>query len=111
MVRNSPSISLKSPSNIQIQNGHVYNILVSTLGFTSGIWLLSRWSSPYFVSIRMMHMRGYLLPLDIEKIWAVISEVPSGNPEFCCPIWISLFHFTFYTESDFPLVTPDVLIY
>lgn len=68
MVRNSPSISLKSPSNIHIQNGYVYNILVSTLGFTSGIWSLSSWSSPYFVPIRMMHTRGYLLPLDTEGI-------------------------------------------
>lgn len=73
----------------------VYNILFCTLGFTSGIWLLSSWSSPYFVPIRMRHTCGYLLSPDIEGIWIVLSEVPSGNPPFCCSVWISLFHFSF----------------
>lgn len=73
----------------------VYNILFCTLGFTSGIWLLSSWSSPCFVPIRMRHTCGYLLSPDVEGIWIVLSQVPSGNPTFCCPVWISLFHFSF----------------
>lgn len=56
MVRNRPTNFFLTPPVLAVsRHVCVYNILFCALGFTSGIWLLSSWSSPYFVPIRMRH--------------------------------------------------------